>query len=74
MNPRVVRMSNEDRDRLPEYSCSLPTQTGRWGVKRWRRWDGSGWWLGEYIVAGTEQDKLLLRWSRIEPLEEDDGC
>lgn len=54
---------------LPEYSASLPT--GVTVGKRWRRWSGSQWFLGEYFDIG-EPNRVGIRWSRaliLQPLE-----
>lgn len=66
----VVRMSDADRDQLPEYSCSLPTATTI--GKRWRRRSNGAWWLGEYYDIGDPK-RVGIRWAKILPIEDDDG-
>lgn len=63
--PELV-LTNEQLMKLPEYSSSIPTGTTI--GKRWRRWTGQVWIVGEYIPAEPDhrgQEMVGIKWHRI---------
>ena len=67
-----VQLTRRELEKLPEYSCSLPTGTTI--GKRWKRnvnpecrgaagmaIDRGVWWLGEY-APDTDPDRVRIIW------------
>ncbi len=61
---KPVRIHELVLDNILEYSTSLPT--GQYAGKRWKRRQGDGWVLGEYIDDGADDGTLLIQWTPIE--------
>ena len=72
-----VRLTRREFDKLPEYSCSIPTGTTI--GKRWKRSDTFTlgrprdrelvWHMGEYIDH-PDPELIGIRWKRIEIADE----
>ena len=60
----VVRIWLDELNRLPEYSCSLPT--GTYPGKQWRRCHfGTGeWYIGTYGEP-TDKDTIPIYWHHV---------
>lgn len=74
MSHRTIRLTSDEFAALLEYSCTLPTLSGREDIdigKRWKRnlnWGLSerpNWWMGEYVDIGRD-DKIGIEWTEIE--------
>jgi len=54
-------------DRLPEYSCSIPS--GAYRGKRWKRKCTDCWLMGEFVHIRGRWDVVGMRWREIEVVE-----
>lgn len=69
---KEIKLTQVELDKLPEYSCSLPT--GTTVGKRWKRdanaYQGlskgtlSAWWIGEY-VDHPNPAMVNITWTRV---------
>jgi hypothetical protein len=71
---RVVWLTQEEFDKMDEYSCSVPTGTTlgkRWKCKRDYFDASKGWLMGEYTAIVPDSrgnrfsDRVLIQWSEI---------
>lgn len=65
---KTVRLSQQEFDALPDYSCSVPTGVvigKKWKRRKEYRDADKGWLMGEY-VASENEDEALIAWSEIE--------
>jgi hypothetical protein len=66
-----IELSQEEFDRLPEYSMSVPTANRPSDIternRRWKRDIGGGQWaIGEYSVDEQPDGRwLVTRWYRV---------
>lgn len=68
--PSAVMLSRDDFNKLPEYSCSLPTGTTT--GKRWKRKvvdaKGTQWIMGEYgevFLNEKGEERIVITWRDI---------
>lgn len=70
---KEIKLTQVELDKLPEYSCSLPT--GTTVGKRWKRnanaygggppEDPPYWWIGEYTEHPTDDTLVNITWTRV---------
>lgn len=64
----IIELTQEQFDKLSEYSCSIPTGTTI--GKRWKRGEPycgprTHWYMGEYQQHPTNPNLVLIVWKEI---------